>query len=387
MDKQEDQSGERPRTQKAGQIGRPPGEQLHVKQIWPGQHRVHFNFLAAPRSDRNLPGMSRTHDVFGVGNALVDTLAFVSEDFIREHDLSKGTMTLVEEPFQATLLQALEGTSLELKSGGSAANTMIGLARCGGTGFYTGKVARDLNGEFYRLDLLKAGIHFDIHPESGDGATGTCVVLTTPDAERTMYTHLGVSTRLTESDLDSARIGASRFAYVEGYLWDAEGPRKACTRALEEARRLGTITAFTFSDPFLVNRYREDFHGLARDLCDVVFMNGEEAKAFTEIPDLHRSLEYLSNLRATFFVTAGKEGAYVIEEGIIVQVPGFPVHAIDTNGAGDNFAAGVLFGLARHHTAHEAARLGNYVASEIVQVKGARLEKDIGEKALQILNG
>lgn len=331
---------------------------------------------------------SRSHDVFGVGNALVDTVVFVEDDFIREHNLNKAAMTLADSEKQATILQALGKHSLELKSGGSAANTMIGVARCGGTGFYTGKVASDPNGEFYRMDLLKAGIRFDIHPEPETaGATGTCVVMTTPDAERTMYTHLGVSVQLTERDIDVERIASSRFVYVEGYLWDAEEPRKACIKTLQEARRLGTKASFTFSDPFLVNRYRADLHGMVRDLCDVVFMNEEEAKSFTEIPDLQRTLDYLKNLKPKFFVTAGKHGAYVVEDGNIYSVPGYPVEAIDTNGAGDNFAAGVLYGLSHGYSSLAAARLGNYVASEIVQVKGARMEKDLNGKAMEILRG
>ncbi len=330
--------------------------------------------------------MSRSHDVFGVGNALVDTVVFVEEDFIREHNLNKAAMTLADSEKQATILQALSKHTLELKSGGSAANTMIGIARCGGTGFYTGKVASDPNGEFYRMDLLKAGIHFDIHPEPETaGATGTCVVMTTPDAERTMYTHLGVSVQLSENDIDVDRIAASRYVYVEGYLWDAEEPRKACIKTLQEGRRLGTKTSFTFSDPFLVNRYRADLHVMVREMCDVVFMNAEEAKSFTEIPDLQRTLEYLANLKLQFFVTAGKDGAYVVDEGQIFSVPGFSVEAVDTNGAGDNFAAGVLFGLSHGYSPQASARLGNYVASEIVQVKGARLEKNLNGKALEIL--
>jgi sugar/nucleoside kinase (ribokinase family) len=332
--------------------------------------------------------VNRSHDVFGVGNALVDTVAFVDDDFIREHNLNRAAMTLADSEKQAMILQALSHHPLELKSGGSAANTMIGIARCGGTGFYTGKVARDPNGEFYRLDLIKAGIHFDIHPEpETSGATGTCIVMTTPDAERTMYTHLGVSVMLSERDIDVERIACSRYVYVEGYLWDAPDPRKACIKTLQEARRLGTKAAFTFSDPFLVNRYRADLHGVVRELCDVVFMNEEEAKAFTEIPDLQRSLEYLSSLKPEFYVTAGKDGAYVIKEGHIFSIPGFPVEAIDTNGAGDNFAAGVLFGLSHGYSSQASARLGNYVASKIVQVKGARLEIDLREKALEILRG
>jgi sugar/nucleoside kinase (ribokinase family) len=330
--------------------------------------------------------MEKTTDVYGVGNAIVDTLAFVDEDFIRENDLQKGGMTLSDSGVQASLLSALSHKGLELRSGGSAANTMIGVARSGGTGFYTGKVARDPNGEFYRKDLLDAGIHFDVHPlDENQGPTGTCVVMTTPDAERTMYTHLGVSVQLSESDIDPDRIARSRYVYVEGYLFDGEGPRKACFKALEEARKSNAVASFTFSDPFLVGRYREDLHSLVRDHCDVVFMNDEEAKGFTEMDSLEESAKYIGNIVETAFITNGKKGALVVQNKEITNVPGFTVDAIDTNGAGDAFAAGALFALCQGRSAPEAARWGNFLASEIVQIHGARLDKDYSHKFKEIL--
>ncbi|MCB1166641.1 MAG: adenosine kinase [Leptospiraceae bacterium] len=331
--------------------------------------------------------MEKTTDVYGVGNAIVDTLAFVDDDFIRENDLQKGGMTLSDSQTQASLLGALSHKSLELRSGGSAANTMIGIARSGGSGFYTGKVARDPNGEFYRKDLLDAGIHFDVHPlPESTGPTGTCVVMTTPDAERTMYTHLGVSVQLSEKDIEPDRIAKSRYVYVEGYLFDGEGPRKACFTALEEARKNNAVPTFTFSDPFLVGRYREDLHALVRDYCDVVFMNDEEARGFTEMESLEESARYIGNIVDTAFITNGKKGAIVVHNKEVFEVPGFSVKAIDTNGAGDSFAAGALFALARGKTPPEAAKWGNFLASEIVQIHGARLDKDYSGKFQEVLS-
>ena len=345
-----------------------------------------MSLIPGPRGKKYLD-MEKTTDVYGVGNAIVDTLAFVDDDFIRENDLKKGGMTLSDSNVQAELLSALSHKSLELRSGGSAANTMIGIARSGGTGFYTGKVARDPNGEFYRRDLLDAGIHFDVHPiEEKEGPTGTCVVMITPDAERTMYTHLGVSVQLSESDIDPQRIAKSRYVYVEGYLFDGEGPRKACYKALEEARKNGAVPTFTFSDPFLVGRYKEDLHTLVRDYCDVVFMNDEEARGFTEMESLEESARYIGNIVDTAFITNGKKGALVVHNKEVFEVPGFEVKAIDTNGAGDAFAAGALFALSKGKSAQEAARWGNFMAGEVVQIHGARLDKDYSSKFGEILS-
>ena len=199
-------------------------------------------------------------DVFGVGNAMVDILAMVTDDFVREHAINRGTMTLVDAEKQGALLQDLERHDLQMQSGGSAANTMIAIAQSGGTGFYSGKVSRDTNGEFYRQDMLESGIHFDVHPAPETGApTGTCLVLTTPDAERTMCTHLGISTELSPSDIDLDRLARCKYAYIEGYLWDPPQPRAASTAVMEAAKRLDVKVSLTYSDPFLMERFGDDF--------------------------------------------------------------------------------------------------------------------------------
>lgn len=323
--------------------------------------------------------MSTTYDVFGIGNALVDTLASVDEDFIREHDLNKGTMTLTDPRFQGQLLTALETRDVKLRSGGSAANTMFGVALSGGSAFYCGKVARDSNGEFYREDLLKHGIHFDVHPAK-DGASGTCIVLTTPDAERTMYTNLGVSVQLTPNDVDESRLAKSRFLYLEGYLWDAEDPRAAFVTAAEYARRHGVKTTMTYSDPFCVERYREDFFHFTREHCDIVFCNRDEALSFAQTENLHDAVAYIGNVSKMAFVTNSEKGALVLHDGNISEVPGFPVQPVDTTGAGDAFAAGVLFALARDYTPQQAARWGHYLASRTILAMGARLEESVEGK-------
>ncbi len=325
-------------------------------------------------------------DVFGVGNAIVDILAFVDDDFIREHDLNKGIMTLVDAAQQADLMQAVSKQSLELRSGGSAANTMIGIVRSGGSCFYTGKIARDPNGEFYRKDLLDAGVRFDVHPSpEEDLPTGTCLVITTPDAERTMFTHLGVSTHLTAADIDVNVMKQCRMAYIEGYLWSGEKTREASLHAFESAKKLGVPAAFTFSDPFMVKTFRADFLHIVREYTDVVFANAQEALEFADTLDIQEAAAYIGKITDLAFITMGKDGALVVKKDYTEQVPGFPVQAVDTNGAGDAFAAGVLYGLTHGYTPEQSAKWGNYVASRIVTVHGARLNENLTEKAAEIL--
>ena len=329
---------------------------------------------------------SKSTDVFGVGNAMVDILALVDDDFVREHALGKGSMTLVDAEKQATLLNHLEGADLKLRSGGSAANTMIAVAQSGGTGFYTGKVAKDTHGEFYRQDLLEAGIHFDVHPSRGDGPTGTCLVLTTPDTERTMCTNLGVSTLLDHDDVDLDRLAASKFAYIEGYLWDVQQPRAASRLTMEHAKRSGVPVALTFSDMFLVERFGDEFRQVCHDYCDVVFCNADEVRHFLAAESLEQCAAEMGRLVETAFVTDGPQGCYVAHGGELQHVPGFEAKAVDTVGAGDAFAGGVLFGLTNGLSHVEAARWGNFVASRVVQVYGARLDESLAHQLDQVVS-
>ncbi len=315
-------------------------------------------------------------DVFGVGNALVDILAFVEDSFITAQGLARGVMTLVDNERQSQILSQLEPGSLKLRSGGSAANTMIAIAQSGGTGVYTGKVAGDRNGQFYRQDLEAAGIGFDVPPTPvSSGPTGTCVVLTTPDAERTLCTNLGVSTTLTSGDIDIDRLKRCQYSYVEGYLWDAPEPRKASLETMTQSKRHGIKVSFTFSDPFLLHRFRDDFRYLAQEYCDVLFCNADEVRQFLGIESLEACAEKLGQWVNLAFITNSEKGCLVVENQTIIPVGGFPVKPIDTVGAGDAFAGGVLYGLTHGYTAVQAARWGNYLGSAIVQIQGPRLEK------------
>lgn len=324
------------------------------------------------------------YDVFGVGNALVDTVVLVKDDFLISNNISKGVMTLVDSPTQEKLLKNLSDYKKERKSGGSAANTMIALANCGGSGIYSGKVANDENGDFYKKDMEIAGIDFEVLP-SKQGSTGTCLVLTTKDAERTMLTHLGISTFLDKSDIDLDKLKISKISYVEGYLWDGDSTKSASIEAIEHSKKNNIKVAYTYSDPFCVNRSRNEFIQITKEYVDYVFCNSEEAKSLSQIEDPLKAIEFIGKLGATVFMTAGANGAYIFDSGKIEHVSGFPVKAIDTVGAGDCFAAGVLFGLTHGFSLIHSCKWGNYLASRIVTQLGARLTESLKGKHKEIL--
>ncbi|WP_167836954.1 adenosine kinase [Leptospira ryugenii] len=326
----------------------------------------------------------KNYDVFGVGNALVDIIALIDQNFLEKQKIQKGIMTLVDETQQGSILASLSDVKKELRSGGSAANTMIAIANSGGTCAYTGKVSHDAYGEFYKKDMEDAGVLFETKPDSS-GHTGTCVVLTTPDAERTMLTSLGISTSLQASDIDIAGIQKAKFVYVEGYLWEGLGTKQASRLTMEEAKKNAVKVAFTYSDPFCVNRSREEFIQLTKDYVDVVFCNTEEGLALSQKSSPEEAIKFIGALSDLVFMTAGKEGAYVCEKGKVTLVPGFPVKPIDTTGAGDAFAAGVLYGLTHGYSNLKSARWGNYVASRIVTEIGPRLTVKLMGRQEEIL--
>jgi sugar/nucleoside kinase (ribokinase family) len=313
-------------------------------------------------------------DVCGVGNAIVDTLVQIEDHFVVDLGLSKGSMSLTDTLGQAKVLTKLEHRNLQLASGGSAANTMVAIAQSGGSGVYFGKVAHDTNGEFYKFDMEQNGVLFPV-PLAPEASlpTGTCVVLTTPDAERTMCTHLGISVTLNKSDISPELIAQSKLTYIEGYLWDAEAPRAACVEAFEQSRRLGVKTAFTFSDAFLIHRFADDFHRIVDQYCDILFCNTDEAVEFFGTDDIHQCCMGIAKICDLAFITRSGEGCFVIEKGQITPVAGFPVRAVDTVGAGDAFAGGTLYGLTHGMRPTQAAKWGNYFASRVVEQIGPRL--------------
>lgn len=328
----------------------------------------------------------KKYDVFGVGNAIVDILAQVQDQSITDLALDKGGMSLMDAETQSGVLQHLERHSLQLASGGSAANTMVAVAQSGGNGVYFGKVANDTHGHFYRKDMQEAGISFPVIPAEETGLpTGTSVILTTPDAERTMCTHLGVSTTLHKSEIDIDLLSQCKVSYIEGYLWDAEDPRAACVESFEQSKRLGIKSAFTFSDGFLIDRFADDFRKIISDYADIVFCNLDEAHHFFETEDLDECISKMGQACKLAFITCSKDGCHVIQDGVSKHVHGFPVKAIDTVGAGDAFAGGVLYGLTHGMSSEDSARWGNYFASRVVEHLGPRLESSMAEHLQSVI--
>lgn len=320
----------------------------------------------------------KKYDVFGVGNAIVDILAQVEDHVINDLSLNKGSMALMTTEQQGDILTAIHGPSLSFAAGGSAANTMVAIAQSGGTGVYTGRVADDTNGEYYKKGMESEGVLFYVPPvETGHEPTGSSVILTTPDAERTMCTHLGISTSLCTSDVDFDLLKQSKICYVEGYLWTSDGTREACLEVFKQAKANGIQTAFTFSDSFLVDLFAEQFKEVVRDHCDIIFCNADEAKKFIGSDDLEQCVKEIGAICKHSFITDGPNGCYVVIDGNITKVEGFEVNALDTVGAGDAFAGGVLYGLTNGLSAEKSARWGNYLASRVVSKFGPRMDESI----------
>ncbi len=326
------------------------------------------------------------YDVFGLGNAIVDAVTFVDEETLRKTGLSSGVMTLSESTQQVKLLSLLKNHTLQLRSGGSAGNSMWAIMQCGGKACYTAKVSKDSNGVFFQDEMTSHGIEFPVEPLSEtEGSTGTCVVLTTPDAQRTMSTNLGVSVRLSASDIDTDRLKRASYVYCEGYLWTGESTRATCIEAMEQAKKAGVPLAFTYSDPFLVENYRDDFARVTKEYCDIVFCNRDEAlsmisvaggKGNHEQKDIQNSLNYLRERAQTVIVTNSEKGCYLCHDKINEQIEGFSAASVtDTNGAGDAFAGGVLFALSKGHDISYSARWGNYLGAQVIAIHGARLER------------
>jgi sugar/nucleoside kinase (ribokinase family) len=325
--------------------------------------------------------MPQTLDVLTIGNAIVDVLAQTDEAFLAAQSLSKGTMQLIDEA-RAEGLYGLMGPAIVV-SGGSAANTAVGLASLGARAGFIGRVRDDELGRLFAHDLNATGVRFDLQPAGAGPATARCFVLVTPDGERTMNTYLGACQDLGPDDVDEALVRASRIVYLEGYLWDPPAAKDAFRKAVRIAHDAGNRTALSLSDPFCVDRYRGEFRELIRDgSLDILFANIHELKSLYETADEDTALAALRAERILGVITRAAEGAVVVENGRIDAVPAYMVgQVVDTTGAGDLFAAGFLAGLARGADHATCARLGGFAAAEVIQHLGARPQVDLAQAA------
>jgi sugar/nucleoside kinase (ribokinase family) len=326
--------------------------------------------MAAPR-----------HDVIAIGNAIVDVLARADDDFLVRQAMPKGSMSLIDEP-RAEKIYAAMGPGTEI-SGGSAANTMVGVASLGGRAAFVGKVKDDSLGKVFAHDIRAAGVSFNTRPANGGPSTARCYILVTPDGERTMNTYLGAAQNLLPEDVSAQEIGDAAITYLEGYLWDPHNAKEAFRKAAKLAHEARRTVALTLSDSFCVDRFRDEFIALLRNgTVDLLFANESELHALYQTADFDTAVAALRQDAKLAVVTRSEKGAVVVTKENNETVPASPVErVVDATGAGDLFAAGFLYGFARNLPHEDSARLGALAAAEVISHMGARPERNLRDLA------
>jgi sugar/nucleoside kinase (ribokinase family) len=320
------------------------------------------------------------HDVVAIGNALVDIIGHCDDAFLAAHGRVKGSMQLVDVPTVEALYAAM-GPGIEI-SGGSAANTMVGVASFGGRAGFIGKTATDQFGEVFRHDIRAAGVTFDTPPAAGGEPTGRSLILVTPDAQRTMNTFLGVSPQLGSGEVDAALIRSARIVYLEGYLFDQPEAKAAFRQAAGIAKAAGRQVALTLSDAFCVARHRAEFLELVRNSVDILFANQDEVTSLYETASFEEAALRTQADTRLAALTRSERGSVVLGDGQAIEIPAAPVDGVvDTTGAGDLYAAGFLFGVARGLGLVTAGKLGSLAAAEIISHIGARPQVPLAELA------
>jgi sugar/nucleoside kinase (ribokinase family) len=325
------------------------------------------------------------YDVLGIGNAIVDVLARAEDDFLAKQGMAKGGMALIDQPRAEAIYDAM-GPAIEI-SGGSAANTIVGVASLGGRGAFVGKVKDDEFGRTFAHDIRAAGVDFTTPPASAGPATARCYIMVTPDGERTMNTYLGAAQDLHPRDIDADSIAAAQITYLEGYLWDPPHAKEAFLKAAKIAHDAERSVALTLSDAFCVDRYRSEFLDLIRNgTVDLVFANERELLSLYQTADFDEAVKALRNDARLGVVTRSEKGCLVVTREQTDAVRAAPIEkVVDATGAGDLFAAGFLLGLARGTDHRNCARLGALAAAEVIQHMGARPETSL--KALAETEG
>jgi sugar/nucleoside kinase (ribokinase family) len=323
------------------------------------------------------------YEVLGIGNAIVDVIARTEDDFLVKQKMHKGGMALIDEPRAEAIYDAM-GPAMEI-SGGSAANTIVGVAGFGARAAFVGKVKDDELGRAFSHDIRAAGVAFDTPPAADGPSTARCYVMVTPDGERTMNTFLGAAQDLHPADVDPNAVAAAAITYLEGYLWDPPHAKEAFRKAAKIAHDAGRKVALTLSDAFCVDRYRAEFADLIKTgTVDLVFANERELHSLYQTADFDTAVKALRADARLGVVTRSEKGCVVISKDGVVSVPAVPIDKmVDATGAGDLFAAGFLFGLARGRDHKTAAQLGALAASEVIQHMGARPEVNLKDYAKQ----
>ena len=307
--------------------------------------------------------------VLGIGNAIVDVLCKVDDQFIKDHSLTKGTMKLVDEQEFQKLLSNLKIESTV--SGGSVANSIVGMSQLGDDVSFIGKVNDDDLGHKYIDGLKKENVDYFYNVKKENIPTGTCLILITPDSERTMCTFLGIAGQIDDNDIDTNAIQNAEITFLEGYLWDEGGPTKAFEKALSAAKK----SAMSLSDPFCVDRHKDSFLNLVKNKLDIIFANEKEAMSLIDAKNFDEVIEFGKSLNKLFIVTRSDKGSVAIEGNDVSEAQAKSnLNIVDLTGAGDLFAAGFLHGFTNNKNPHESLKLGTEMASKIIQKIGARLD-------------
>ncbi|PIP81118.1 MAG: adenosine kinase [Gammaproteobacteria bacterium CG22_combo_CG10-13_8_21_14_all_40_8] len=328
---------------------------------------------------------SKNYQVYGVGNALVDYEVEVTDNQLETLNVEKGVMTLIDEERHYSLMSHLEGTRHNRACGGSAANTIIGIAQLGGAVFYSCRVGNDETGDFYLQDLQSNAVEINKNVHRPEGVTGKCVVMVTPDADRTMNTFLGVTGDLGTDVLDIDAIKSSEYLYVEGYLVSAPMALDAACTAMQMAREYHVPIAVSLSDPSMVNFFRAGIDRLLVDGVDLLFCNEDEALTYTGQTEVAAALEQLKTISKKIVITLGAKGSVIWDGARLIQVAGHNVVAKDTNGAGDMYAGAFLYAITQGMNEQNAGKLASYCSAQVVQKFGPRLDSDAVDKAKSFL--
>jgi sugar/nucleoside kinase (ribokinase family) len=318
----------------------------------------------------------KKYQVYGIGNALVDMEIEVSEPFLKECDVEKGVMTLVDQKRQNELLEKIEGNIHKRSCGGSAANTIIAVSQLGGQAFYSCKVANDETGDFYFSDLLENNVETNLHGERLPGTTGKCMVFITPDADRTMNSFLGITETFSTDEIKLDQLNDSEYLYIEGYLVTSDSGRAAAIWAKEQAQKAGVKTALTFSDPGIVGFFKDGFKEMIGEGVDLLFCNESEALSYTGKESVEEAFEDLKKIAKSFAITQGPKGALVWDGEKEIDIVTSQVKAVDSNGAGDLFAGAFMYALTHDHSFADAGKLACACSSKLVTQFGARLQRD-----------
>jgi len=326
--------------------------------------------------------MPQKYDVAGLGNAIMDVIAAVDDQFLLDHGIAKGAMTLIDE-FRAQELHKALADSVQVP-GGSAANTMAGIASLGGRAVFLGKVRDDNLGRRFGESLNALGVDYSTKRALGGSSTASSMIAVTPDGQRSMNTYLGACREMMPEDVDADEVGSARILYIEGYLWDMDAAKEASRKAMKSAKDAGAQIALSLSDSFCVGRFRDEFLDLMQHRLDILFANEDEAKSLFETEDFDIVLERMKGWGGLAAITRSEKGCVIVKGQDVHTVPAKRVtKVVDTTGAGDQFAAGFLFGLTRGKTLTDCGRLGALAAAEVISHYGPRPDVPLKDLAAQ----